>query len=91
MRHAPFIANLFLYFYFNFKFTFKLSRYFRYLDDHFKGLNDLVHKNIYPCELVLSCTDNLGMQAQYLDLSLSFEFFFTSKQFEKKKKIRFFI
>ena len=23
--HAPFIANLFLYFYFNFKFTFKLS------------------------------------------------------------------
>ena len=102
---APFIANLFLHYYESgymnslinsgkLNVARKLSRNFRYLDD-LLGLNDLgcfqeVQSTIYPNELVLSCTDNLGLQANYLDLNLSMENqFFNSKLYDKRDDFDF--
>ena len=102
---APFIANLFLHFYENkyinslinsgnLTLAYKLARIFRYLYD-LLGLNDCgnflkVCKTIYPSELILSCTDNLNVQADYLDLNLSIENeFFSSKLFDKRDNFSF--
>ena len=45
-----------------------------------------VHYIIYPRELVLSCTDNVGIQANYLDLNISIENkYFSSKLYNDKR------
>ena len=102
---APFIANLFLHYYESsymnslvssgkLNVARKLSRNFRYLDD-LLGLNDIgcfeqVHSTIYPRELVLSCTDNVGIQANYLDLNISIENkYFRSKLYDKRNDFKF--
>ena len=45
---------------------------------------------MYPSELVLSCTDNSGLQANYLDLNLSVENnYFNSKLYDKRDNFKF--
>ena len=102
---APFIANLFLHYYENnymnslinsgnLSLASKLSRSFRYLDD-LLGLNELgsfeeVQRTIYPNELILSRTDNLGKQANYLDLNLKCDNdFFKSSLYDKRDDFKF--
>ena len=103
---APFIANLFLHYseckYINNLLTTgdvakakKLSNSFRYLDDllslNDKGTFDHDSNLIYPPELTLSRTDNLGIQADYLDLdiSISDKGFFNCKLFDKRDAFKF--
>ena len=103
---APFIANLFLHYYEN-RYMYslidsgnlndakKLSNNFRYLDD-LLGLNDkgFFGQNsaiIYPRELALSQTDLNMIQADYLDMDISFDNkgFFKSKFFGKRDHFGF--
>ena len=102
---APFMANLFLFYYENrfmvdlisSKEVFrakKLSKSFRYLDDllalNDSGLFKASIKDIYPSELKLSCTDVNTIQADYLDLDLFLvEKFFGVKLFDKRDNFNF--
>ena len=102
---APFMANLFLFYYENrfmvdlisSKEVFrakKLSKSFRYLDDllalNDSGLFKASIKDIYPSELKLSCTDVNTIQADYLDLDLFLvDKFFGVKLFDKRDNFNF--
>ena len=102
---APFMANLFL-FYYEHKYMHKLlsstesckarklSRSFRYLDD-LLSLNDSGNFiesiiDMYPNELKLSCTDVNTIQADYLDLDIFItDNYFGIKLFDKRDNFNF--
>ena len=103
---APFIANLFLHYSEN-RFmkslieskdlvkARSLSNFFRYLDDllglNDKGLFDQFSNIIYPPELILSRTDSNGVQTDYLDLDIDFDFlgFYNIRLFDKRDGFNF--